>query len=32
MLASLYDNLNNDQFNKEQIIQYYRSMNLCSIQ
>lgn len=27
MLASLYENLNNDQFNKEQIIQYYGSMN-----
>lgn len=32
MLASLYENLNNDQFNKEQIIQYYGSMNSCSIQ
>lgn len=32
MLASLYENLNNDQSNKEQIIQYYGSMNSCSIQ
>lgn len=28
----LYENLNNDQFNKEQVIQYYGSINTCSIQ